>query len=591
MLAGCDTKHQPPVPVILSDATGIDVHCHVFNSRDLPIPGFILHVVLEREHLVGAALGPLVTFLALMIQFGSRGSDSEIEALQSGFEPRIAIAQEVIPSSSIEDDLYEHARMAALAIQAPDAKSREIMEHVAAVLPRLSGRSAPDILGSDNGTAALLQGFAKLMPGGPLSGIDATGMTDAESREFVNPDQRARAAADGIKRHASNRSGVFYLAELITRPRNELVRRLIALPSRANADTIALITPALIDFSYWLDYRAGDDADPHPADNPADVTPLKKQVEVMSYISSIRETQYAKSRPYAVHPFVSFCPWRQVAEQQRQVPRIDQQFSIIKDAIQNKGFIGVKLYPVMGFRPCGNKSQNPSFYPPRLRLLSDWARKMDRALQDLYEWAVSEDVPIMAHCSFSQFPSPKAGRLGSPSGWWEVLAKFPTLRLNLAHCGGVWDLDASKSREATDGAGSLWPIEIIEKLGSSANLYADLADFSDVLSCSLTTSGKPSNLPGTAVSALILAVDKNPQARERLMYGTDYAFLIQADNTQEYLVSMRDCLAPALRMNSADLMGGNAARFLGLDNPSSKSRQRLDRFRSDNFLSRWTAIP
>jgi hypothetical protein len=50
---------------------------------------------------------------------------------------------------------------------------------------------------------------------------------------------------------------------------------------------------------------------------------------------------------------------------------------------------------------------------------------------------------------------------------------------------------------------------------------------------------------------------------------------------------VRGCLAPLLDIASSDLMGGNAARFLGLTDPKSGTRKRLDAFRGDTFLARW----
>ena len=40
---------------------------------------------------------------------------------------------------------------------------------------------------------------------------------------------------------------------------------------------------------------------------------------------------------------------------------------MVKDAVEQRGFIGVKLYPVMGFLPYGNAEADPAAYPARLR--------------------------------------------------------------------------------------------------------------------------------------------------------------------------------------------------------------------------------
>jgi hypothetical protein len=116
------------------------------------------------------------------------------------------------------------------------------------------------------------------------------------------------------------------------------------------------------------------------------------------------------------------------------------------------------------------------------------------------------------------------------------------------------------------------------------NLYADIADFSDVLSCDLPVPAS------SALGGLASLVAKNPASRSRIMYGTDYMFLIQTPGTENYVAKMRDCASAALGISPADLMGRNAARFLGLNNPTSGTRIRLAKFRGDHFLDRWTGV-
>lgn len=606
----------PEVPPLSIEtmSTGIDVHCHVFNARDLPIPGFVLHVVLERYQAADLALGPLVTFLSLLVDFGARGADAEIASLDDGTErPFALVSGPRAPGEPMT--LFEKARLAALSMQTGrmDPRSVEIARQAEAVVAAASRSTlAPPGqapirpfslpgrgLRADPGNAGFLRRLSELAPDGPLPGESGASPTLLELRQApgrgldplaASPELLPTAVARGVVRHAQNRSGVFYLADLVTKPRNELVRDVAKLPLEADRASMALFTPALIDFSYWLDYRANVSDDPTPTASPADVTPLARQVAVMSRISGIKRDAAGAARPYAVHPFVSFCPWRQVAEEQGGVPEGERQFSIVKDAIRKMGFIGIKLYPVMGFRPTGNAGQSPTLYPGRLRQLSRWAEGMDQALEALYTFCVDEDVPIIAHCSYSQYPSPEAGKLGSPEGWWEVLDRHPRLRLNLAHCGGVWDLARDKAAKLARDIPIPWPVSILERLGSARypNLYADLADFDDVLACpGPGTHACGEQTAPLAAVALAQLVACHTAARSRLMYGTDYMFLIQAAGTERYLSQMRDCLAPALGMVPEDLMGGNAACFLGLVDASSGSRRRLDKFRGDKFLARW----
>ncbi len=387
--------------------------------------------------------------------------------------------------------------------------------------------------------------------------------------------------------NAKNKSGVFYLASLVTRSRADLIAELADLPSTQDRGDVALFTPAMVDFTYWLAENADDANDPDPTSDPGGVTALSDQIAVMSALAQRKRDAAGNAITYALHPFVSFCPWREIAQRQANIlPPAQRQFALVQDAILNKGFVGIKLYPLMGFRPTGNAAQPANIYPARLQKLQDFAANMDLVLDELYAWCVANDVPIMAHCSFSQYSSVKGGQLGSPQGWWEALQTHKNLRLNLAHAGGVWNLAADRVAPITKAAGGLWPVDVVARLGSSENpnLYADIADFSDAMSCQLPAPD------ASALGGLVRLVATNPASRERIMYGTDYMFLIQAAGTERYVAEMRDCVSAALGMKPGDLMGLNAARFLGLNDPRSGTRTRLARFRGDTFLDRWTEI-
>ena len=140
LLAGCQADSTlPEAPIVPADATGIDVHCHVFNARDLPVPGFVLHVVLEEyQAVLDLPLGPLVTMLSLIADWGIRDADAEIAALESGAERPFAAVRRRGPP--LPSTLGEKARAAALAMQAarPDARSQAVIDQG----PRAAGHHA-----------------------------------------------------------------------------------------------------------------------------------------------------------------------------------------------------------------------------------------------------------------------------------------------------------------------------------------------------------------------------------------------------------------------------------------------------------------
>ncbi len=622
-LAGCVQSEAPPPPppIIGADVKGIDVHCHVFNARDLPIPGFVVHVALENDPLANIQLGPLITFIALLLDQSAEGADQELAAVQRGEQLGTTVVagapRQMQPLN--EAALRSRAYQAALAMQQdnPEARNLSTIQRVHAVLPRAQTLLAKSLNANITGAAAGHAGdtpvaksdrlrffatMAQMKNGGPVPGLAPPQQTGRATPVVVPalpsdaavaslgqapPETVANSVADGVVENAKNRSGVFYLASLVTRSRADLIAELVDLPATQDRTAISLFTPAMVDFTYWLAENRDDAHDPDPTKDPGGITPLSDQIAVMSALSQRRSDAAGNPITYALHPFVSFCPWREVAQRQaKSLPAAQQQFALVKDAILNKGFVGIKLYPLMGFRPTGNAAQPANIYPARLQSLHDFAANLDLVLDELYSWCVANDVPIMAHCSFSQYSSLAGARLGGPQGWWEVLQKHGALRLNLAHAGGVWNLSADRAAQITKEAGGLWPIDVVGRLGSAAypHVYADIADFSDALSCKMPVPDS------SALGGLARAVAGNPASRRYIMYGTDYMFLIQAPGTEMYVAKMRDCVSDALGMTPDDLMGLNAARFLGLNDPRSGTRVRLGRFRGDAFLDRWTAV-
>ena len=230
-------------------------------------------------------------------------------------------------------------------------------------------------------------------------------------------------------------------------------------------------------------------------------------------------------------------------------------------------------------------------YPKRLRDLPHWDTRMDAALSDLYDWCVDENVPIMAHCSFSQFPDTDAGLRGAPAEWENVLkqSRWRDLRLNLGHLGGVWDL----AKASSNG----WTAQAVAMLMKYPNLYADAADDSDIVERT-AGAGKDDQEELSQLARLLDGSAVGLPPRKKLMYGTDWVMLSRSLGIEAYLADMRDRFAGKLVIDPADFLGLNASRFLGLNlaRPSDKNKQsatqRLEDFyaangRSGDFLKRW----
>jgi hypothetical protein len=545
-LANARAQAQPLLKALAPESTAsiptIDIHCHVFNARDLPIPGFVTEVYLnELPTIAGIAAGVAIWFLAYVMDAPAISARDEAERLRRHDESFIEIGRLGQPIL--------------------------VLNRVRATVERLLDRDPKVVSARQLFDARIARALASAAQ---AHQIPLKMPTPQEQQQFLrrlagfgnpqfgtNPvlELTPAAVALGATKAPVTLAGVIYLAALLTRARAELTETLVALPTH-HASDVRLFTPALVDYSYWLD-------------DFEDVSPLQDQVDVMSAVAA------RKGHHFAVHPYISFCPWRQIVE--------PKQFDIVRQAIESQGFIGVKLYPVMGFLPIGNANADAAAYPKKLRdTRPDWAKALDAALTNLYEWCVKEEVPILVHCSDSQNPSAAAGLRGSPAGWAKVLATpgLADLRLDLGHLGGLWDLAKPTHND--------WTQTVISMLAQSTkNLYADVSDYSSIMHRPGTSDSADDRKVSGAVKALL---QQHPGAGKRIMYGSDWIMLSKDLPAELYYPSMRDRLPQTWGLDAPTFFGAGAARFLGLSKlkgqPTPKTRARLETFYDKNGLDK-----
>lgn len=223
-------------------------------------------------------------------------------------------------------------------------------------------------------------------------------------------------------------------------------------------DGIDLYVPLMIDYEYWFESTKD--------------TPLKKQIEdIYNYIVI----------PYKgrIHPFVPFDPARELAYQNGMLnpdkePEQDGSMKLVKNAIENKGFIGVKLYNSLGYKPLDNKTVDEK-RRKKIKLHKKMGYdkftgdKYDEVLSELYKYCSDNRVPITAHCVMDGIESyPKASYdFGQALFWNDVLDRYKDLHLNLAHFGWNSRLSYHDNRN--------WIKGICQMLINHKNLYTDVS--------------------------------------------------------------------------------------------------------------------
>ena len=332
-------------------------------------------------------------------------------------------------------------------------------------------------------------------------------------------------------------------------------------------NNIDLIVASLVDYDWWL-AKGGETA-----------TKLDDQIAVMERICVLRRGQ--------VHGMAPFDPLKEVAFRAGKPNSRISSLSLVQDAVEKHGFLGVKIYPPMGFAPLGNAANHAAFWTGDW--LPDWIRtpiqyasgseeigaRLDEVLSEFYDWCCAKDVPVLAHSAQSVGVAPDFEKLAGAAHWRTALEveKFRKLRINFGHFGDFGDtLDKDQSPEV-DAFMALMGDQ--GAIGEHA--YADTAYFNEVLAQQSAVTDRLKKLYGRTPVA-----GQAPLAH-RLMYGTDWNLLINAGDIQSYyddFVAVFKDIDAVWQSDpysaSQRFFGHNAADWLGLEN--GQTRERLEAF-------------
>jgi hypothetical protein len=270
-------------------------------------------------------------------------------------------------------------------------------------------------------------------------------------------------------------------------------------PPNAITGSNVVLTPLIMDF-----------------DAGGQVTKLKGQLERLKTAVS------AVTSSVKVLPFLGLHPGRTDAKE------LLQEVSSVKDRggyeqTDTGSFIGVKLYPPLGFDPA------------------------DSAFTQFYTRLARMEVPVTVHCQKRSFELVKhGGNLAHPKNWIKAFALMGAdatrLRINFAHFGGEEEVARTVSFDKKDGnqlsteevyAGicrDTWTYTIISMLKKYPNAYADLSAFDFY------------NKKAVAALHWLLYLDKQARLGENLgpykledkiLWGSDYPMIL-GDKIQIY---------------------------------------------------------
>jgi predicted TIM-barrel fold metal-dependent hydrolase len=562
LLAGCPWKSSPataPTPT-----AEIDIHCHIFNVRDMPAYAFILDVAIDNP-LLHSFAAPLAKLMVEIVRGWAPDYTKELAVLQT-IRANPGVAASVAQNSALPVAMFVGGLL------------RFLDKYTSFKL------TPPGPLWSPaNDEFVLQQLFARFLPGVPVP----AGMTNAQTLAFIQLHANelatnilAAVQAPGGSATAALDAGSYlaqfllYWAPRLADYRFQLASQLAALYG-GTTSVPRLMTPATLDITRWLKDSVTDDVP----------TPLLDQAELMRLIALIQPPAIA------VHGFIGFDPWRQVDDLAN--GRTPTALDVVKIAIEQKGFVGVKLYPPMGFRATGNATIADCDFPewmvacvnastPKFTL----GPKLDAALDSLYAYCVTNDVPIMAHCAGSQGTSQDAALRADPKFWQMVLDKpaagavpaYGNMRLNLGHFGGLWNFDGAPP--VPPDTHVTWTADVAKMIqsGKYPNLYTDIGDFAAILDRSPAEKADTKLI----VDKLTQLVKDNPLLKTHLMYGTDWLMLGREPGSLAYYKKMTDRIGTVLNVTDLnDFLWRNASRYLGLATGKA-TRTRLANFYTAN---------
>jgi predicted TIM-barrel fold metal-dependent hydrolase len=345
-------------------------------------------------------------------------------------------------------------------------------------------------------------------------------------------------------------------------------------------DGIELSVPLVIDYEYW--FR-----------NTRDI-----QID-----DQVRRIASDIVIPFAgrIHPFVPFDPVRELAWRHG-LPRPDDpafgpaehvsSLALVKDAVLHRGFLGVKIYNSLGYRPLGNDAVDDErrrhfrkIGRPRYGALT--GAGIDAVLDELYAFCAANQVPIAAHCGSDGIESyPGASfTFGSPEHWRPVLRRYPGLHLDLAHFGWSHGLRYADSRQRRRRGTANWIRTILDMLAEFPNLYTDVAHHEVVT---------PEAERNFTEDYRAMCTDFPGLVQERLLFGIDWHVITRMDGFEGFKAAYARILGASGIFSPSELedfFGGNALRFLGLLPLGTPGGWTMNRARLGTFYAADGIVP
>ena len=413
--------------------------------------------------------------------------------------------------------------------------------------------------------------------------VDPQGeMVDDMMRDQGVAGEKSNKGLSGNLRKLYRKTALWRILRLVKRYRtyryknaNQLIKTFQhSKPKGKDGQGVDLFVAAFVDMGYWL--------------NDFAISNIGSLSPVIGKVSRLHDGR--------ILPFVAFDPLRNILEK-------GDALTWVQDAILKHGFVGVKMYPPMGFQMSGNEAldKDVANWPDHLRephklkfpryikqegrqgdVLAELPKphemgaRLDKELHKLYRWCNDNHVPIMAHTNDSSSPKGRPKNRPHPDHWEELLKMYPNINFNMGHFGGCDDV-ARNGPTADDYCGNTcaepnWTTQIVNMMSTNKNLFADFSNFHQV---------SKSGFKDQIIAGLQALLEQDGGIlKSRLLYGSDWFMGTGRKDNDEYFSDMNTLLGEYFLAEREAILGGNGLSYLGLDR-NSETMQRLRKFHGD----------
>lgn len=267
--------------------------------------------------------------------------------------------------------------------------------------------------------------------------------------------------------------------------------------------------------------------------------------EQINFISEI-----TAQHPFQIYPFVMFDPRR------------NDSYELCVEALEDKGFIGIKMYPALGYSPYWETNKNRTGVLTRT-IEENEAKRAAIRQELMYKYCNNNNIPITTHQSpYGAYnvglTEPESRELTEIASWEEVLKQHNNLKINFAHFGGNYllceglpeDSENYENRKKAEETSKKWQTRILELIKLYPNVYTDLSYHDMALQ----------NRTITRYFTDLLVLLNNDNYNKRILFGTDTPMISSNWSDKDYI----DAFNSNINDNNQKrlIMSENTARFL-----------------------------